>query len=53
MSSPSDGFVRTHPEIADALAEGRPVVGLETAVLILTFPLLEKILVTLDRPAGP
>ena len=33
MSSPSDGFVRTHPEIADALSEGRPVVGLETAVL--------------------
>lgn len=33
MTSPPDGFVRTHPEVADALADGRPVVGLETAVL--------------------
>jgi pseudouridylate synthase len=33
MSTPNPGFVRTHSEVADALAEGRPVVGLETAVL--------------------
>ncbi len=33
MSRVPDGFVRTHPEIADAIASGRPVVGLETAVL--------------------
>ncbi|MDG2133469.1 MAG: pseudouridine-5'-phosphate glycosidase [Phycisphaerales bacterium] len=33
MSDSTDGFVRTHPEVADALADGRPVVGLETAVL--------------------
>ena len=33
MSDSTDGFVRTHPEVAAALADGRPVVGLETAVL--------------------
>ena len=33
MSTSDPGFVRTHSEVADALAEGRPVVGLETAVL--------------------
>lgn len=33
MSTPDSDFVRTHPEVSEALAEGRPVVGLETAVL--------------------
>ncbi|RPG19787.1 MAG: pseudouridine-5'-phosphate glycosidase [Phycisphaera sp. TMED9] len=33
MSTPDAGFVKTHSEVADALAEGRPVVALETAVL--------------------
>jgi pseudouridine-5'-phosphate glycosidase len=31
--SPAEGFVRVHPEVADALATGRPVVALETAAV--------------------